>query len=71
MEEMWNDFNLRENNLDQGGGILYSLRYSTESLEEKRKGIVKVLENIGISIIDIGDQYGVNLPQEKESDESY
>lgn len=41
---IWEMFNLWDNNLDQWGSILYYLRYDKESLELSRNNLIKCLQ---------------------------
>ena len=45
---LWNKFNLWEQNPDQGGGIIYCMRYSREVIEQKRKRVISVLDSLDI-----------------------
>ena len=40
---LWEEFNLAENNPDQGGGILYALRYNADRIKAHREAVVGAL----------------------------
>ena len=48
-EEMWNKFNLAENNQDQGAGILYCLKYDEGRIKSHQESIVNALKLMGIN----------------------
>lgn len=56
---LWDKFNLAEKNPDQGGGILYCLRYTYERIRGHQESIVTALESIGIELVEIDEGIGV------------
>ncbi len=48
-------FNLAENNPDQGGGILYCMRYEREHIEEHHAQVIAALKAMGISFREEGE----------------
>ncbi len=70
MEEktLWELFNLAEKNPDQGGGILYCLRYNADQLKEHHKAVVSALE-ANIKMEDYGDN-GIGVVLKKQLTES-
>lgn len=65
-EELWEQFNLGENNPDPGGGILYCLRYSMDRLIEHRRIIIAALKKYGAEMEDLGEDIGVVLKMNTE-----
>jgi hypothetical protein len=52
MENLEKQFNLGPANPDQGGGILYCMRYSSEHIEEHRAQVLAALKDIGLTFKD-------------------
>lgn len=52
-EDIWEMFNLWDNNLDQWGSILYYLRYDKESLELSRNNLIKCLQSQWVVLEDL------------------
>jgi hypothetical protein len=67
--ELWNKFNLAENNPDPGGGMLYALRYDTDSLTSHRDAVVESIRARGASIVVLGDMLGIDLYELEAEDE--
>lgn len=55
MDELWEQFNLAENNPDRGGGILYCLRYSYDMIRAKREQLISIMKNNGIQLVEMED----------------
>ncbi|MHB1865174.1 MAG: hypothetical protein ACYCPS_03365 [Candidatus Saccharimonadales bacterium] len=53
--ELWNQFSLAENCLDPAGGILYAIRYDTDSLEAQQKRVVEFLIRSSAQILPIDE----------------
>ena len=70
MEEktLWELFNLAEKNPDQGGGILYCLRYNADRLKEHHKAVVSALE-ANVEMEDYGDN-GIGVVLKRQLTES-
>ena len=66
---LWEQFNLRDYNLDQGGGILYCIRYSPERLSAHRNAIIRSLESRGIYIEEAEDRLGVGSRRTQNHEE--
>ncbi len=64
MSDLEKQFNLAEGNPDQGGGILYCMRYSRDHIEEHHAQIVGALKRIGITFTDEGDNIGARADAE-------
>ena len=66
---LWNQFNLAEDNPDPGGGILYAVRYGTESLLAHRNVVTEVLINSGATICELDyNGLGVDVSAVKGDD---
>lgn len=50
---LWEVFNLAEHNPDQGGGILYCLRYTEEVLVGKQRQVVSALTKLGFTLKEV------------------
>jgi len=59
--ELWQQFNLAENNPDPGGGILYAIRYAAEDLKAHQAKVIESLMVDGASIQEAGIGLGVHL----------
>ncbi len=64
MSDLEKQFNLAERNPDQGGGILYCMRYSGEHIDEHHAQIVEALKRMGITFTDEGDNIGARADTE-------
>lgn len=49
-ENPWTQFNLGNNNLDPGGGILYAIRYDTPDLQAQQVRVAEALDSSGAAI---------------------
>lgn len=56
--ELGAEFNLRENNPDPGGGLLYAVRYSPDMLDLKTEQVLDALDHWGYEFIEHEDQIG-------------
>ncbi len=61
---LWDVFNLAENNLDQGAGILYCLRYDESRIRDHQKSVVNALKSMGVELDDIGERIGAKAQRE-------
>jgi hypothetical protein len=66
---LWEQFNLRDYSLDQGGGILYCIRYSPERISAHRNAIIKNLESRGVYIEEVEDRLGVGFRRTQNHEE--
>ena len=64
VSNLWMEFNLRENNPDVGGGILYCLRYDSKILAHKRDYIISNLNSQGLKIKEHGEDLAVIPPKD-------
>lgn len=65
---LWNQFNLAENNPDQGG-ILYAVRYDTETLLNHRDAVVRALVDRRAGIMELGPgSIGIVMNDVKDED---
>jgi hypothetical protein len=65
---LWNQFNLAENNPDQGG-ILYAVRYDTETLLNHRDAVVEALVDSGAGITELSPgSIGIVMNGVKDAD---
>jgi hypothetical protein len=64
-ENLWQEFNLAENNPDPGGGILYAIRYETDALREQQSRVIGglVTMGVGISVGEFDNQLRVVIPE--------
>lgn len=69
MDNLEKQFNLAENNPDQGGGILYSMRYSKDHIEEHHMQVVEALKRIGVTFKDEGERIAVTPEKELSPEE--
>ena len=51
---LWDYFNLAEQNPDQGGGILYCLRYDQPRIKAHQVCVVNALKSLGLDLVEIG-----------------
>jgi hypothetical protein len=56
---LWNQFNLVENNPDPGGGILYAIRYDSDTLLTRRDAIRTAIIGSGATIFEL--DYGLGI----------
>lgn len=56
---LWEEFNLAERNPDQGGGILYAMRYDADRIKSHREAIVSALQDMGMEIKETEGMIGV------------
>ena len=71
MDSLEKQFNLAENNPDQGGGILYCIRYNREHIDEHHAQVVEALKHMGITFKDEegGNGIAVNAENTLSQDE--
>lgn len=66
--QLLREFNLSKQNLDQGGGILYNLRYTSEKLEQMREQIISTLNTFNILAKEVGKN--IEIVPESELNEN-
>ena len=67
--KLWKEFNLGEQNPDQGGCVLYCLRYSPEKIEAQHGQIVSALESLDIELEPIENFIGAKAKRELNDSE--
>jgi len=53
---LWDYFNLAENNQDQGGGILYCLKYNSGRIKAHQESVVAAIKTMGIELEGVGEE---------------
>ena len=60
MSNLEKQFNLGPANQDQGGGILYCMRYDSAHIEEHHTQVIEALKKIGLTFSDRGEDIAVS-----------
>lgn len=58
-----NEFNLAEKNPDQGGGILYCLRYDEDRIKGHQESVANALTSMGIEVYEVDEGIAVKPPK--------
>lgn len=66
---LWEQFNLAEQNLDPGAGILYCLRHSEDRIRGHQESIIEALQSLSISLKEVEEAIAVVLPQPLPEDQ--